>query len=146
MAVFVVVDASVTLAWCFEDEPKTPRSEGPLERLKHGDRIVVPAHWPTEVGNGLLMAVRKKRIKPEQPPLLWDELGHLPINPEPASQLIKSKRFLHWAKSIDSLYTTQHIWNSPAAANSHWEPSMAICVKQHRLRAWNCSKTKAKRP
>jgi predicted nucleic acid-binding protein len=69
MSVFVV-DASVTLAWCFEDE-KIPGTE----RLQQGDRIIVPAHWPTEVANALLMGVRRKRIKPEQPPLITDPAG-----------------------------------------------------------------------
>ena len=64
MAVFIL-DASVTLAWFFEDE-KTDWSEELLERLRQGNRVVVPAHWAAEVANGLLMAVRKKRIKPEQ--------------------------------------------------------------------------------
>jgi predicted nucleic acid-binding protein len=57
--------------------------KGFFERLTQGDRIVVPAHWPTEVANALLMAVRKKRIKPERPPLLWDQLDRLPIETEP---------------------------------------------------------------
>jgi predicted nucleic acid-binding protein len=82
MAVFVV-DASVTLAWCFEDE-KTDWSEEFLERLRHGDRINVPAHWAAEVANGLLMAVRRKRINPEQPQQLWEQLARLPIDPEPS--------------------------------------------------------------
>jgi len=80
---FFVVDASVALAWCFEDEA-TNWTEEFLERLRHGDRIIVPAHWAAEVSNGLLMGVRRKRIKPGQPQLLWDQLGQLPIEPEPA--------------------------------------------------------------
>jgi len=47
MAVFVV-DASVALAWCFEDQATT-WSEEFLERLRQGDRIIVPAHWVAEV-------------------------------------------------------------------------------------------------
>jgi hypothetical protein len=43
MAVFVP-DASVTLAWCFEDEV-TPWTDSFLQRLKQGDEAVVPAHW-----------------------------------------------------------------------------------------------------
>lgn len=82
MAIFIL-DASVTLAWFFEDE-KTDWSEELLERLRQGDRTVVPAHWAAEVANGLLMATRKDRIPPEQPQLLWDELARLPIDPEPA--------------------------------------------------------------
>jgi len=67
MAIFVV-DASAALAWCFEDEASS-WTDGLLERLRRGDRIVVPAHWPTEILNGLLVASRRKRIKPDQPAL-----------------------------------------------------------------------------
>ncbi len=92
MAVFVV-DASVALAWCFEDEA-TRWSEEFLERLRQGDRIIVPAHWGAEVANALLMGVRRKRIKPEQPRLLWDELWLLPIDTEPALTAVRGKEVL----------------------------------------------------
>ncbi len=82
MAIFVV-DASVALAWCFEDEAST-FADGLLERLRQGDGIVVPAHWPTEISNGLLVASRRKRIKADQPALFWDELARLPIEVEAA--------------------------------------------------------------
>ncbi len=62
MAVFVV-DASVALAWCFEDEA-TRWSEEFLERLRQGDRIIVPAHWGAEVANALLSPVLKKVVFP----------------------------------------------------------------------------------
>jgi predicted nucleic acid-binding protein len=81
MAIFVV-DASAGLAWCFEDEANS-WTDGLLERLRQGDRIVVPAHWPNEILNGLLVASRGKRIKPDQPALFWDELARLPIETEP---------------------------------------------------------------
>jgi predicted nucleic acid-binding protein len=44
---------------------------------------VVPAHWPTEISNGLLMALRRKRIQSGCPELFWDELAVLPIEVEP---------------------------------------------------------------
>ncbi len=81
MAVFVV-DASTAMAWCFEDEASS-WTDGLLERLRQGDRIAVPAHWPAEVLNGLLFASRRKRIKPDHPTLLSDELSRLPIETEP---------------------------------------------------------------
>jgi predicted nucleic acid-binding protein len=81
MSVFVV-DASVTLAWCFEDEG-TAWTDGLLDRLRAGDRIAVPAHWPTEVSNGLLMGIRRHRIQPGRPQQFWDELAILPIDVEP---------------------------------------------------------------
>jgi predicted nucleic acid-binding protein len=77
-----VSDASVTLSWCFEDEA-TPWTDGLLDRLRSGDQILVPAHWPTEISNGLLMALRRKRIQPDRPALFWDELAILPVEVEP---------------------------------------------------------------
>src|ERR1700674_1924858 len=92
MAVFVV-DASAALAWYFEDEA-SGWTDGLLERLRQGDRIVVPAHWPTEILNGLLVASRRKRIKTGQPALFWDELARLPIETEPALTAIQAKAVL----------------------------------------------------
>jgi predicted nucleic acid-binding protein len=92
MAVFVA-DASVALAWCFEDEDGS-FTDGLLNRLRQGDRIVVPAHWPTEILNGLLVASRRKRIKPEQPALFWDELSRLPIETEPSLGAMQAKAVL----------------------------------------------------
>jgi predicted nucleic acid-binding protein len=89
MSIFVV-DASVALAWCFEDEAST-FADGLLERLRQGDRIVVPAHWPTEILNGLLIAERRKRIKPGQASAFWDELCRLAIETEPPLSAVQAK-------------------------------------------------------
>jgi predicted nucleic acid-binding protein len=92
MAVFVA-DASAALAWCFEDEAGG-FSDGLLERLRQGDTIIVPSHWPTEILNGLLVASRRKRIKADQPALFWDELARLPIATEPALTSAQAKAVL----------------------------------------------------
>lgn len=92
MAIFIV-DASAALAWCFDDEAGNWTDEL-LERLRQGDEIVVPAHWPTEVLNGLLVASRRKRIKPNQPLLFWDELARLPIETEPPLTNTQAKTVL----------------------------------------------------
>ncbi len=89
MAVFVV-DASAALAWCFADEA----SSGLLEGLGQGDRIVVPAHWATEVLSGLAVALRRKRIQAGQPAFLWDALSRLPIETEPALSSTQAKAVL----------------------------------------------------
>lgn len=81
MAIFVV-DASAALSWCFEDEANS-WSDALLDRLRQGDQIVVPAHWPTEILNGLLVASRRKRIKADQRALLWEQILGLPIEVEP---------------------------------------------------------------
>jgi len=89
----LVVDASVALAWCFEDEAGT-WADGLLERMRQGDRFVVPAHWPAEILNGLLVAFRRKRIKAGHPALLWDELARLPIDAEPPLNAVQAKAVL----------------------------------------------------
>jgi hypothetical protein len=38
----IVIDASVTLSWCFSDE-QTPMSMNVLDRLKSGEQALVPA-------------------------------------------------------------------------------------------------------
>ena len=81
MATFVL-DAPVALAWCFNDEA-TEATDNLLQRVRLVDRCSAPAHWPTEVSNGMLVAVRRKRIAPGSPDLLWDRLSVLPIAVEP---------------------------------------------------------------
>ena len=55
-----VLDASVSLAWCFEDE-RAGYAMRVLEELSAGEAIV-SALWPIEVTNGLASALQKKRI------------------------------------------------------------------------------------
>jgi predicted nucleic acid-binding protein len=96
MAIFVV-DASAALAWCFDDEANS-WTDVLLDRLRQGDRIVVPAHWPTEILNGLLVAARRKRIHADQPTLFWDELARLPIEMEPPVTAFQAKAVLALAE------------------------------------------------
>jgi predicted nucleic acid-binding protein len=55
-----VLDASVALAWCFEDET-TPATDAVLERLSD-EEAAAPALWRLEVANGLAMAERRGRL------------------------------------------------------------------------------------
>lgn len=92
MAIFVA-DASATLPWCFEDEA-SPWTDNLLDRLRVGDGILVPAHWPTEISNGLLVALRRKRIQSGRPELFWDALAVLPIEVEPPLSPLQAKAVL----------------------------------------------------
>jgi len=62
---WIVVDASVTLSWCFPDE-QTPAAMAVLDLLKAGDQALVPAFWCCEVLNSLLVGERKGRISADQ--------------------------------------------------------------------------------
>jgi predicted nucleic acid-binding protein len=56
----VVVDASVALAWCFPDEG-SDYADKVLVALDGGS-ILVPAVWPLEVANAILVGERSKRL------------------------------------------------------------------------------------
>ena len=55
-----VLDASITLTWCFQDE-RTPKTDVLLEKLET-ESAFVPGLWTLEIGNILLTACRKQRI------------------------------------------------------------------------------------
>ena len=55
----LVVDASVALAWCFEDEA-SPATDAVLDQVKD-EGAVVPSLWHLELGNILLLAERRGR-------------------------------------------------------------------------------------
>ena len=55
-----VIDASVTVAWCFSDE-STPAGTQLLARLQEAEAWV-PGLWLAEVANVLLAAERRRRI------------------------------------------------------------------------------------
>jgi predicted nucleic acid-binding protein len=75
-----VVDASITLAWCFTDESSQYADEV-LGRLGE-DEAVAPAIWLLEVANGLLTAVRRGRLEAAELPRLSDLLAALPVHVE----------------------------------------------------------------
>jgi predicted nucleic acid-binding protein len=72
----IVVDASITLSWCFADE-RTDLSVAVLDLLKAGDRALVPAFWSVEVPNSLLVGEKRGRIRPEQSQAFLGELRAL---------------------------------------------------------------------
>jgi predicted nucleic acid-binding protein len=75
-----VVDASLTLSWCFADEA-TPYSLAVLASLET-TYAVVPALWPFEVVNVLALAERKQRITQEGIAEFLETLRRLPIQVE----------------------------------------------------------------
>lgn len=59
-----VLDASVALAWHFEDEDSV-QAELASER-SYDDLVVVPQHWFLEVTSALLKSERRRRAAPEE--------------------------------------------------------------------------------
>jgi predicted nucleic acid-binding protein len=78
----LVLDASLTLAWCFEDE-STAYTEAVLDLLANGAEAVVPSVWPLEVANALLVGEKRKRITLAQVTAALERIGDLPISIDP---------------------------------------------------------------
>lgn len=77
-----VLDATVSMAWCFTDEA-TELTETLLTRLTElTDHALVPALWLYEVVNVAEIAVRKGRITEEKAAAFLESLADLPIEIE----------------------------------------------------------------
>jgi predicted nucleic acid-binding protein len=75
--VSVVIDASLTLTWYFDDET-SPATEAVLDRVSEAG-AVVPGLWRLEVANAFQSAVRRKRISADYRDESLTELAQLPI-------------------------------------------------------------------
>ena len=78
-----VVDASVAVAWVFEDE-RTPETDRWLDLLT-ATRAVVPAHWSLEVANVIIRGARAKRIAARSVRETLALLGALPLQVDDAT-------------------------------------------------------------
>jgi len=72
-----VLDSSVALAWVLPDEGN-PYADELLERLIT-EGALVPPIWPLEIGNVLLLALRRGRIRQEEFEAMVERLARLPI-------------------------------------------------------------------
>jgi len=79
-----VLDASVTLAWAFEDEGGE-YARSVLARLE-SEEACTTALWPLEISNGLLVAERRGRIDPAASARFTRLLLALPILVDPADR------------------------------------------------------------
>jgi hypothetical protein len=81
-----VLDNSVALTWCFEDE-RTPATTALLEQVGESGALA-PGLWPLEALNGLLVAERRGRLDTSRRQRLAGFLRALPVSldDETASQ------------------------------------------------------------
>ena len=84
-----VIDNSVVMAWCFEDET-SQYTEAILDSLEVLTAFV-PSIWPLEVGNVLLVAEREKRLSEAGSTRFIALLNELPITivQEPPERMLK---------------------------------------------------------
>jgi predicted nucleic acid-binding protein len=102
-----VLDASVALAWCFEDEENEPALTV-LDSLRESEAVVAH-HWTLEVANGLLSAERRGRIDGDGATRFSRLLLALPIAVDPVARgtaLTETRRLAraHGLTSYDAAY------------------------------------------
>ena len=100
-----VVDTSVTMAWCFEDEVKKS-TEQLLDRL-NSDFAIVPQLWSYEVANVLVVAQRKNRITESQAVRFLELLRQLPIQIDDTGEEINilfGRAHQHGLSAYDAAY------------------------------------------
>ena len=73
-----VVDASIALAWCFDDET-TEATDIVLRRLLL-EGAIAPAHWPLEVANGLRYGEKRGRLNRSKLSIAQSLLGDLLVD------------------------------------------------------------------
>ena len=107
MSARFVIDNSIVMSWCFQDEG-SGYTEAVLESLESGEAFV-PAVWPLEVGNALLVAERKKRLSEASVVRFLTLVAGLPImieqeTPERMLKEIVSLARQHGLSTYDASY------------------------------------------
>lgn len=92
-----VLDASVTLAWCFPEE-STNETEAILDLLANGSEALTPAIWPFEVANALLVGERRKRMSVAQVTSVLRRIAELPISVDPVRASRAFEQVLSFAR------------------------------------------------
>ena len=93
----LVIDCSVTMAWYFKDEAN-PYSDAVRSALAI-ERAAVPALWPLEVANVLLMGERRKRSTQAQAAKWLRFLTALPIAVDSQAPILAFDPILNLARS-----------------------------------------------
>ena len=102
-----VLDASVTMAWCFNNEA-TSASDALLEQLE-GEAALVPMSWHLEVADVLAMSERRRRITPARSAQFIEMLRGLEIvfdeeTPARAWAEILDLARTEWLTAYDAAY------------------------------------------
>jgi predicted nucleic acid-binding protein len=102
-----VVDNSVVMTWCFQDEANS-YADAILNKLANATAVVPPI-WPLEVTNVLLVAERKGRLHEADSLRFLSLLSQLPIDvdrswPERLMKDILSMGRAHNLSSYDASY------------------------------------------
>ncbi|MEJ7609001.1 MAG: type II toxin-antitoxin system VapC family toxin [Bryobacteraceae bacterium] len=74
----LVIDSSITAAWCFPDE-RTSYTQAVLYAIGKPIEAVAPRLWAYEIRNSVLMGLRRKRIDQTHAEEFLDTIRSLPV-------------------------------------------------------------------
>ncbi len=94
-----ILDSSVTMAWYFKDEANAYANA--VRRALSGARAVVPALWPLEVANILVLGERRRRSTEAEASKWLRYLQVLPILVDSETAVCAWSDILHVARSYD---------------------------------------------
>ena len=105
-----VLDCSVTMSWCFQDEQADNNYAAQILSSLESDSALVPRLWHLEVLNVLLVAERQRRITAEQSDTFLQSLSTLPIETDPMPVTIQDKEVIALARKYQlSAYHTAYL-------------------------------------
>jgi len=102
-----VLDCSVTMAWCFENEAD-PRADAVLNSMSKATACV-PCLWGLEVANVLLVGERRGRLTEADVSAFASRMQQMPIEQEPTPDMETVNRVLalarhHGLSAYDAAY------------------------------------------
>lgn len=104
----LVIDASLTLAWYFEDEA-TPETDALLDRVAQSG-AKVPVLWRLEIANAIQSALRRQRITSAYRDTALAELKRMPITVDPDTDTYAWSTTLRLADHYNlTLYDATHL-------------------------------------
>jgi predicted nucleic acid-binding protein len=106
----VVIDASIAISWCLDDEATT-ETDALLDEVRDNG-AVVPSIWHLEVANVLLQAERRMRIDLFGMTQRFGLLAALPIRTDPETEPRAWFDTVALSRASGSPRMTPRIWNS----------------------------------
>lgn len=93
----IVIDASIALSWCFEDEASEETDRIGEEVATTGG--LVPSLFHLEIGNALLQAERRGRITAASVTQRLELISQLPIEIDPQTAMRATREILALARA-----------------------------------------------
>ena len=104
-----VADASVAVAWVHPSQA-TPETAAMLDAISDGATLEVPALWPMEVANALLVLARRGKLEDDERQTGLGWLKGLPLRVDPEAATLAFSRLSELADAYQlSIYDAAYL-------------------------------------